>query len=580
MNMQYDDIFRYQFDSLYSMTKEFMFCNILSMEESDPDHGEDSSFETKNLFDIFKGGIDKYNRLTIGFDQYRNWIEIYVYKIVINMMRRASIPYTEVYHENHKEKNSVIIRHESKQIQAYFLYDITDEELNRTPYDKLADSLRNESEDVDKVKVYVFRDCIAFPSLANLVNSMEGNEDRFVEVCSLKEFFLDFFSEETYFTFVDFVHDYCEKSNKLLALRTVMIPTETTLSAFKERKKKMLDCFDYKRIMHSGFVGSLNEKEFETIRDNCMKNDMFSAMIGKSDFAESFISAEWSYDVYSNAMGDLEKTGIIAGYLKSIEQLLGVIVGFHRDQGFKILTKNRRIQPYTSSNEEEINSTLGSLMEFVRNANLPLSANIRGCFTLTLNNWKDDERNGYFHKDNLFCSEKMAEVRETTLFLYFIILGGLKYTTEEMFELGVRSNNLSIETIAENNACEEQFKKWLGSAIEFDSDDNAPFYYFKIHDCDGRTDISVYKIHEFSMEAYEEGTITREWILNNYIYDQVKKWPTFSWTRSQGENENLLVQVLNLVSSFSEENPEQINKVGGIIGSYKELIMLLHKKEG
>ena len=577
---QYENIIKYQFESLYSMTKSFMFCDNEAIEDNRFNSGEPAFMESNNLFDDYENAVGEFDRLASGIVQSRHWIEIYVYKIVINMMKIASIPYTEIYDENRNEKNSVIYKHGSKQIQGYFLYDITDDEAYRTPSDKIAEELRKTVNGVNKVKVYVFRDSVEFPSLASLVNSSDGNEDHFVEVSSIKEFFLDLFSEDIYCTFIDYVRQYCEKARKLIAFRTVVMPTESALSAFRERKRRMLDCYDYERIMHSGNVGSLNQKEFKAVKDNCINNNMFSAMTGKNSFAESFISAEWFYDVYSNAMGDLEKTGIIAGYLKSIEQLLSAIVGFHKDQGFKILNKSRRLQPYTSSNEENINSTLGSLKEFVVNAKLPVSANIRGCLTVTLENWKNYERNGYFHKDNLFCLQKMDEVRESTFFLYFIILGGLKYSVDEMFALGVHLNSKVIGNLLNDGINKQQFASWLEKALVYDTDENTPFYYFSIHDCDGHASIYVHRIAPFSFEDYESGQITLKTIRRSFDYNHVKKWPTLSWERNMDEKGNLLGQILDCVNSFSEENPDLINKVGGIVGSYEGQVMLLHKKKG
>ena len=50
--------------------------------------------------------------------------------------------------------------------------------------------------------------------------------------------------------------------------------------------------------------------------------------------------------------------------------------------------------------------------------------------------------------------------------------------------------------------------------------------------------------------------------------------------RKMDEKGNLLGQILDCVNSFSEENPDLINKVGGIVGSYEGQVMLLHKKKG
>lgn len=183
-------------------------------------------------------------------------------------------------------------------------------------------------------------------------------------------------------------------------------------------------------------------------------------MVSSNDFADSFISAEWSYDVYYNAMGELELTGIIAGYLKSIEQLMYKIVRFHKNQGVKIKT-SEGFKPYTSDNEDIIDSTLWSLNYFLTSpqGKFAQSAKIRGCIYKAVDLWRQYQRNGYFHKHNLYAADnKISEVRELTLYLYFLILGGIHFSPEERSDLGVCEQAKS-HTYNENYAYRD-FEKW------------------------------------------------------------------------------------------------------------------------
>ena len=105
------------------------------------------------------------------------------------------------------------------------------------------------------------------------------------------------------------------------------------MESFKKKKSQMLRDMDYLAIANKGQSGELSDQEFAKVKNSYLNNKMYVAMVSSNDFADSFISAEWSYDVYYNAMGELELTGIIAGYLKSIEQLMYKIVRFHKNQG-------------------------------------------------------------------------------------------------------------------------------------------------------------------------------------------------------------------------------------------------------
>lgn len=578
MNTQYDDIFRYHFDSLYSMTKECMLFNYSDDHEDVTNTDVKLLQESEHLFEFFSISFERQMDM---FMEYRHWIETCVYKIVRNMLERAGIPFKEIYQETRNEKASILYEHEGQTIQAYFLYDISYGLEFRTSYDKLVDSLREAACEADVVKVFVFRDRITFTDLGILVNNSEKNADNFVEVRTLKEFFLDFFSEEIYKSFEDYVRQYCEAGNSILAYSTVLAPTESTLTLFKRRKKQMLMELDYKAIMHSGKVGILNEDDFNRIRENCLNNGMFSAMVSDCDFAQSFISAEWFYDVYSDVMGELERTCIIAGYLKSVEQLLGKIVGFHKDQGYRIKTRRNGHQLYTSNNEEEIDSTLGALKDFIRKAKLSLTVNIRGCFTTTLEGWISDQRNGFFHKDNIFLPAKIDEVRKMTLFLYFIILGGLRYNESELVKLGVHSLDKTDKPGIDSQDVANRFYNWLKNALKYDTSNEESYYHLAIYDHDNEVKIYVHDIRPFSLEEYESGLITKKSINENFTFNHTKKWPSISWKNQVCVGKNALMQVSDYISLFAEKNPDLMNKVGGIIGTYEGTVILPYiKKKG
>ena len=89
-----------------------------------------------------------------------------------------------------------------------------------------------------------------------------------------------------------------------------------------------------------------------------------------------------------------------------------------------------------------IDSTLGSLKSFVfsSQARLAISRDIRIYIQEAVQLWTKYQRNGYFHKDNLFQTDnKIETVREQTIYLHFLILGGLQFTEEQLFELGTHS---------------------------------------------------------------------------------------------------------------------------------------------
>lgn len=255
------------------------------------------------------------------------------------------------------EMSSILISPEGNLVEIYFLFDITSGYSDYMDYSELAQKLSAKTDNVDEIQVYIFRDKIGYFDLATLINGQANyNENGLVKVFAMQEFFDEFFADE-YETFISYVNDFFEKINREISYKTVIVPSQNTLKAFREKKAEFLKCKDYKEIAELGMSGSLSEEEFQKVYRSFIENKMYLAMASTNDFAESFVSSEWSYDVYRNAMGELELTGIVAGYLKSIEQLLFTVARFHIDQGFKIKSKEGYI-PFTKDNEAIIDSTL------------------------------------------------------------------------------------------------------------------------------------------------------------------------------------------------------------------------------
>ena len=95
-------------------------------------------------------------------------------------------------------------------------------------------------------------------------------------------------------------------------------------------------------------------------------------MVGTADFAVSFISSEWNYQAYQ-LTENLDMTGIVAGYLKSIEQLLYCIFGILEDKGISIKSHDGSIVDFSVEHESQIDSTLGTLETAIKhNGHIPL----------------------------------------------------------------------------------------------------------------------------------------------------------------------------------------------------------------
>ena len=159
-------------------------------------------------------------------------------------------------------------------------------------------------------------------------------------------------------------------------------------------------------------------------------------MIQDGDFAQSLLTSEWLYKKYV-MLEQLDNTFIVAGYLKSVEQLLWSIIKL---TGRGKFIKDKKIG---TAKEDEIDTTLGSLEHFVgddANSDLFIDAFNNNTFVIKyikrqISSWRAKKRNGLFHKSQLKDKAKIDDIRQETIFLYFLILGSLKLTDDQVKKL-------------------------------------------------------------------------------------------------------------------------------------------------
>lgn len=525
-----EHIYEYQFNSLYQCVKSIIGRDTINIYNTTEDEQDDKELDeilckSNLLFDV-SGNDFKWFKACES--DYRYWVEVYILKMIENQLARTGFRFEENYHSGCNEKHSIVYESNGEKIEVYFLFDIEYEQPNCTDYDKLAEVLFHNAQNIDKIEIYIFRDSITQPTMAWLINnSPERNMNGRVRVFPLHLFFQKHFEADEYAIFCKYANDFHVKCNNTISYKTVITPTKRTITAFKQRKCQMLRDIDYFSIAGKGKSGYLSDKELAKVNHSFLSKKMYTAMVSSNDFADSFISAEWAYDVYSNSMGELDLTGIIAGYLKSIEQLMYRIAQFHKNKGIKIKTKNG-YEAFTTNNEKTIDSTIGSLNNFIREGKLGLSKNIKGCIHKAVDLWRQDQRNGYFHKTNLYLSDnKLSEVRELTLFLYFLILGGISFSPQELSLLGVTDTS-DKEHLPFNEKKEyPRFKEWFNNIITFDLPKEVPGIWILLKHDQNTWEADPYLMKYFYYEDYESGgcSFSPEQINLNHVHNI----PPFSW---------------------------------------------------
>lgn len=299
------------------------------------------------------------------------------------------------------------------------------------------------------IKVYLLKDNIdAREAIRKYSEAINNDGNTLYRCCLFEDFLEEVFGVEMKKAFHDAMIGFKDDLHNAIGYQITELCSSQSLKLFKESLKEELLLFDYDYIKRekfikaqkdSSFARDLNDRSYSIIKETYLGKNRYQLMLGDSDFAESFITSEWLFKKYY-AVDRLDNTFIVAGYLKSIEQLLWDII--------YIVGQGRSIKgiPISEETEEDIDKTLGSLQHFMSNySNEDIFQESFGYSTHfimnylknQISNWRKKHRNGYFHKHNLKDVNKISEIRKETIFLYLLIFGSVNLTAEQMSQLNL-----------------------------------------------------------------------------------------------------------------------------------------------
>lgn len=280
-----------------------------------------------------------------------------------------------------------------------------------------------------------------------------------VQYETIEELFDRLFGVKEYEIFLNYLNAFNSKAKEIIGFNTILSPTDEAIKNFKKTVGKMLVEYPYHDCIPSDVFGS----QVEILFNNYIERSLWRAMVGHAPFAVSFVSSEWNYSVYQ-LTNNLDLTGIIAGYLKSIEQLLFAVIQLSKDKGISIKARDGRILDYSTDTEELIDTTLGSLEAVIQHNGFILDVNhfVKRHIVDTIKGWREKQRNGYFHKHNLHSAEKVEEIRQKAIYLYFLILGACTVDDAQFSQLGVCEEKDTIVSFDSKD-----FVKWLEPIIKY-----------------------------------------------------------------------------------------------------------------
>ncbi|KXT70742.1 hypothetical protein [Streptococcus cristatus] len=273
---------------------------------------------------------------------------------------------------------------------------------------------------------------------------------------SIKMFLDEFINENLYQYFLTSLTEVIDDIQKLIGFDVIPRLNMSNLTRVRLKLRESLQGVDFHALRYNSKnkFNNLEKYDLDIICSN-FEEGKAQVLLGKSDFAKSYLTSEYLYQVLVDNC-NFDYTSVVAGYLKTIEQFLYQILLYQLKidksekwikRGKKYVYRNKkRIYPrkeeirenpkndgsyqilVTRNNLQFMDVSLGSLIWYVTdNENCwEISEQGRKLLNNFLLDYKDSVRNGYFHKHNLEDIEEMKRIRNNTLFLLNFMIGSLR----------------------------------------------------------------------------------------------------------------------------------------------------------
>ncbi len=510
--MDNSNIYEYVFESLYKTVKE-------NKKQSSERYGI-VKYMAPQIFDVGDDNFNLYKDI-VSWNEYATVHE--TERLVVRMFEQNNVPYVPAI-----QPFAFTREEDGKKIGYIF-------SLETTP--KLESEMLMEM-GVDGVKVISLINPQGYlDTLETIVREEEKKYRGFVKFMVLEDLFALFGADE-FSKYMEYAEDYNERVRNLIGYNTVIMTSDEVVRKFREDKSVMLGEYSYQQLLPS----RIYKEQADKLTHNFIDRGLYRAITRNANFADSFISSEWYYSIHK-ATGSLEQTAIVAGYLKSIEQLLYAIIHLSIDRGKEIKKKwSKELIAYTTENETLIDSTLGALNGFLKRYSdiYDVSRDVMQHITATVNLYRDKYRNDHFHKDNVYANEEIEDIRKQTLYLYFLILGGCTIHDEEFAQLGILS--AQAESVEQNEVPQYlDFETWLNLILSFDQLKGVPVIYF---DFNRNHNENRYLLQLATTSKFEE---------NGYKWTSDISFPfvndAFGW-RSECSKEGAQVQIVDLLKRY------------------------------
>lgn len=268
---------------------------------------------------------------------------------------------------------------------------------------------------------------------------------------SIKMFLDEFINENLYQYFFTTLTTVIDEMQELIAFEVIPRLNMSNLTKVRLELRESLRDMDFHELSYDpkNKCNNLEKSDLYIICSNLEKGKA-QVLLGKSDFAKSYLTSEYLYKVLVDN-SNFDYTSVVAGYLKTIEQFLYRLLEYQMNTNERqkwIKTKNRRLVNTEfkatnrtneiksegkkilakSQNLEYMDTSLGSLINYMNDNNdcWEISKDGRKILKELLDDYRTSVRNGYFHKHNLEDIEEVKRIRNNTIYLLCFLIGSLK----------------------------------------------------------------------------------------------------------------------------------------------------------
>ncbi|RZM75354.1 hypothetical protein [Leptolyngbya iicbica] len=292
---------------------------------------------------------------------------------------------------------------------------------------------KNKQSDYSNTYVVLVENSNEGEVLVSNMNNQTASRNVFI---TLEDFTIQYFGRKLWDDLASALKDLESASTWHKWFDLAEVCTKANRQIFSQQLTDELRTFDYEKEC---VRYDLSNSAFKALINTYLEQETYKLFFSSDDFAMSFFSSEWLYKKYFHK-DSLEKTYVILGYLKSLEQLLVYLVRRScQNIGISCLieSKNRKGKKLNKAKEIDIDSDkfssteLGSMIHYLRQPenqqvfNKLLDLTSINMLLDFIDGQPRKERNMYFHKQNIGDVDIVCDIRNRTLLVYCVILGAL-----------------------------------------------------------------------------------------------------------------------------------------------------------